>query len=185
MTEELLIKIRKESEEQIKGLEKYNEYARLRNHLAIEEEVKASLGLPYTRDMWLPEKTEEQIIMEIYKKYERFIDEKDTNGVYVYYSTYMPSNYTYDEIEDGAPFEIEVSYENPSATHRYYYNLEGLYVERVNIEDQSTFEQTHTVLYVDNFYKLQEDFIVTAVRKSEEKALSKILKNKTKKKCND
>ena len=185
MTEELLIKIRKESEEQIKGLEKYNKYARLRNLLAEEEEVKASLGLPYTRNMHLPEKTEEQIIMEIYKKYERFIDEKDTNDIYVYYSTYMPSNYTYDEIEDGAPHQIEVSYSHPDATHRYYYNLESLDVESVNIEDQSTFEQSHTVLYVDNFYKLQEDFIVTAVRESEEKALSKILKNKTKKKCKD
>ena len=41
MTEELLLKIRKESEEQIKGLQKYNEYARLRNHLAKEAEIKA------------------------------------------------------------------------------------------------------------------------------------------------
>lgn len=176
MTEELLIKIRKESEEQIKGLEKYNKYARLRNRLAEEEEVKASLGLPYTRDMYLPEKTEEQIIMEIYKKYERFIDEKDTNGIYVYYSTYMPSDYTFEDIMQGAPYQIEVSYNHPDATHRYYYNLEGLYVESVNIEDQKRFEETHKVLYVDNFYKLQEDFVVTSVRESEEKALSKILK---------
>ena len=176
MTEELLLKIRKESEEQIKGLQKYNEYARLRNHLAKEEEIKESLGLPYTRDMYLPEKTEEQVIMEIYKKYERTIDEKDTNGIYVYYSTYMPSDYTWDEIEDGAPLEIEVSYENPNATHRYYYNLEGLNVERVNIEDQKKFEETHKVLYVDNFYELQQQFILTAVRESQEKALSKILK---------
>lgn len=121
--------------------------------------------------------------MEIYKKYERFIEEEDTNGIYVYYSTYMPSNYTYDEIEDGAPFEIEVSYENPNATHRYYYNLEGLHVESISIEDQQKFEATHKVLYVDNFYKLQQDFIVTAVKESQEKALSKILKNK--KKCKD
>lgn len=176
MTEELLLKIRKESEEQIKGLDKYNEYARLRNRLAIEEEIKASFGLPSARDMYLPEKTEEQVIMEIYKKYERFIEEEDTNGIYVYYSTYMPSDYTYDEIEDGAPFEIEVSYENPNATHRYYYNLEGLHVECVNIEDQRQFEETHTVLYVDNFYKLQQDFIVTVVKDSQEKAVSKILK---------
>lgn len=56
MTEELLVKIKKEYEDQIKGLEKYNEYARLRNRLAKDEEIKASLGLPYTRDMYLPEK---------------------------------------------------------------------------------------------------------------------------------
>jgi len=126
--------------------------------------------------MYLPEKTEEQIIMEIYKKYERFIEEKDTHGIYVYVSTYKPSNYTYDEIEDGAPLQIEVPYDEPNATHRYYYNLEGLHVEEINIEDQKEFEQTHVVLYVDNFWKLQQDFIVTSVRESQEKALSKILK---------
>lgn len=176
MTEAVLLKIKIESAEQIKGLDKYNEYARLRNSLAKEEEIKASFGLPYTRDMYLPEKTEEQVIMEIYKKYERFIEEEDTNGIYVYYSTYMPSDYNLEEIMQGAPFEIEVSYDDPNATHRYYYNLEGLYVESVNIEDQKHFEETHKVLYVDNFYKLQQDFIVTAVKESQEKALSKILK---------
>lgn len=176
MTEELLLKIRKESEEQIKGLQKYNEYARLRNHLAKEEEIKESLGLPYTRDMYLPEKTEEQIIMEIYKKYERFINEEDTNGIYVYYSTYMPSDYEFEEIMQGAPYQIEVSYENPNATHRYYYNLEGLNVECVNIEEQKKFEETHTVIYVDNFYEQQQQFILTAVKDSQEKAVSNILK---------
>ena len=64
-------------------LEEYNKYARLRNKCAQEEEIKASFGLPYERDLYLPEKTEEQIIMEIYKKYERFINEEETNGIYV------------------------------------------------------------------------------------------------------
>lgn len=175
MTEGLLLKIRKESEEQIKDLQKYNEYARLRNSLAKQEEIKASFGSPYTRDMYLPEKTEEQIIMEIYKKYERFIEEKDTNGIYVYVSTYTISDYTFEEVMQGAPYQIEVPYDNPNATHRYYYNLEGLHVESVNIEDIPAFEQTHTVIYVDNFYELQKEFILTAVKETEEKALRKVL----------
>lgn len=128
----------------------------------------------------MPEKTEEQIIMEIYKKYERYIEEKDTNGIYVYVSTYMPSNYTYEEIEEGAPYQIEVSYSHPNATHRYYYNLEGLNVESVNIEDCREFEQTHIVLYVENFYKLQKEFILTAVKDSQEKAVNNILKKNKK-----
>lgn len=41
MTEDLLIKIKKESEERIKGLDEYNEIARLRNKCAKEEEIKA------------------------------------------------------------------------------------------------------------------------------------------------
>lgn len=176
MTEELLSKIKKEAEEQIKELDKYNEYARLINRLAEEEEIKRTLGLPYTGNTYLPEKTEEQIIMEIYKKYERFIEEKDTHGIYVYVSTYKPSEYSIEEIDEGAPLQIEVPYNDPNATHRYYYNLEGLYVEEITIEEQKEFEQTHTVLYVDNFWKLQQDFIVTSVRESQEKALIKILK---------
>lgn len=126
--------------------------------------------------MYLPEKTEEQIIMEIYKKYQRFIEQEDTNRIYVYVSTYMPSEYSVEEIDEGAPLQIEVPYDDPNATHRYYYNLEGLYVEEINIEEQKEFEQTHTVLYVDNFWELQQDFIVTSVRESQEKSLSKILK---------
>ena len=88
----------------------------------------------------------------------------------------MPSNYTYDEIEEGAPLQIEVPYNHPYATHRYYYNLEGLHVESVNIEDQKEFEEKHKVIYVDNFYKLQQEFILTAVKESQDKALSKVLK---------
>ena len=44
----------------------------------------------------------------------------------------MPSDYIYDEIEDDALFEV--SYENQKDTRRYYYNLESLDVECVNIE---------------------------------------------------
>ena len=175
MTEELLRKIKVESEEELKGLNKYNEYAKLRNRLAIIEEAKASLGLPYTRDMYLPEKTEEEIIMSIYKKYERFIEEKDTNGIYVYMSSYMPSDYTIEEIDEGAPLQIEIPINDSRATHRYYYNLEGFYVECINIEDITSFSQPHTVIYVDNFYELQKEFILTAVAQSQEKAVTKIL----------
>jgi len=59
-----------------------------------------------------------------------------------------------------------VPYNHPNATHRYYYNLEGLHIECINIEDQKVFEETHKVLYIDNFYKLQQDFILTSVKES-------------------
>lgn len=111
--------------------------------------------------------------MEIYKKYERFIEEEDTNSIYICVSSYMPSHYTYEEIEEGVPYQIEVPYDNPFVTHRYYYNLEGLHVEIVNIENIPEFEQTHIVIYTENFYKLQREFIVEAVRYSQEKVLRK------------
>ena len=49
-------------------MDKYNEYADRRNELANLEEINKILGLPYTRDMYLPRKTEKGIILSIYKK---------------------------------------------------------------------------------------------------------------------
>ena len=46
----------------------------------------------------------------------------------------------------------------------------------MNIEYCREFEQTHTVLYVENFHQLQKEFILTAVKESQEKAVSNILK---------
>lgn len=176
MKEELLIKIREESRKEISTMEEYNQYANRRNQLAEIEEIKAVLGLPHNDNLYLPTKTEASIIMSTYKKYAKLIEEKDTNDIYVYISTYMPSEYSYEEIEEGAPLEIEVDIDNPRATHRYYWNLEGLHSERVNIEDIETFEMTHQVIYVDDYEKLQTEFIIMAVKESQEIAVNKILK---------
>ena len=90
MTEELLTKIRDEAQKEIDMLDKYNEYADRRNELANIEEIKRTLGLPYTRNMILPRKTEAGIIMAIYDKYVSHISEEETNGIYVYTGSYMP-----------------------------------------------------------------------------------------------
>lgn len=175
MTKEMLKKIKEESEKEIAKLDGYNTYARLRNKLAITEEAKASLGLPYNRDMYLPEKTESDVIMSIYKKYANQIKETDTNGIYIYVATYMPSEFSTEEIEEGFQFEIETEINDPRATHRYFWNIEGLCSKSVNIQDCEEFEKTHTVLYVDNFYEIQEEFIITAVKENQKKAVNKLL----------
>ena len=176
MTEELLKKIKKEAEEKIETLDEFNEYARLRNRLALIEEAKKILGLPYNRDMHLPEKTEAGIIMSTYQKYISQIEEKDTNGIYVYIGTYMPSEFSYEEFEEGYPLEIETKFNDPRATHRHYWNLEGIWSESINIQDCEEFEKNHTVLYVDNFYDLQKEFITTAIKESQQAAVIKVLK---------
>ena len=176
MTEELLMKIRDESQKEIDGMDKYNEYADRRNELANIEEIKKYLGLPYTRNMELPRKSEKGIIMATYDRYVAYIDEKDTNEIYVYIGTYRPSDFTCEEIEDGAPFEIEVDRNDPTATSRRYSKLEGVWGYSFNIEDSEEFERTHTVIFVDDFYQLQSEFIMTAVKESQEKAVSKVLK---------
>ena len=176
MTEDLLKIIRDESQKEISEMDKYNEYADRRNELANLEEIKIMLGLPYTRDMELPRKTEKGIIISTYDKYATHINKEDTNGIYVYMGTYRPSDFTYEEIEDGAPFEVLVDYNDPRATDRRYYNLEGIWCETVSIEESDEFEKTHTVIFVDDFYELQSEFIMTAVKESQEQAVSKILK---------
>ena len=82
MTEELLTKIKQEAKKEIGLLKEYNEYARLRNQLAEQEEIKKELGLLYRNDLWMPEKTEDGIIMSIYQEHIGEIEEEDTNGIY-------------------------------------------------------------------------------------------------------
>ena len=175
MTEEILEKIRTEASVELAILDKYNAYAKLRNELALVEEVKKSFGLPYIGNMCLPEKTEHEVIMSIYKKYIGDIKVKDTNEIYVYYGTYMKLDLTPEEIEDGYPFEQEVEKNDPRATHRYYGNLECLWTETVPIDECLEFENTHIVLYAEDFYEVEKEFIMTAVKENQEKALSKVL----------
>lgn len=180
MKEELLKIIRDESKKEIINLKSYNAYVRFRNKLAIEEGAKELLGLPHNRNLELVEKKESDVIMHVYKKYLSYIEEKDTNGIYVYMGSYMPtdtSDYvSYVDATDEAPFEMEVDINDPRATHRRYWNLEGVWAKSIAIEDCDEFERTHTVIYVNNFYGLQREFIMMAVNESQEVAVSKILK---------
>ena len=182
MTEELLKKIRDEVQIEIDGMDKYNEYADRRNEIANLEEIKKMLGLPYTRDMYLPRKTERGIILSIYNKYAVYINKEDTNGIYVYTGSYRPSDFTIEEIEDGAPFEVLVDYNDLRATDRRYYNLEGIWCESVSVEDSDEFEKNHTVIFVDDFDDLQSEFIMNAVKESQEQAVNKVLKKYSRKK---
>ena len=176
MTEEFLNKIRVESQKEIDLMEKYNEYADRRNELAEFEEIKKRFGLPYNGDMALPRKTETGIIMSVYDKYVCDINQEDTNEIYVYIGSYMPSDYSALEIDDGYPFEIEVNRDDPRAISRRYYNLEGIWGITLNVDESKNFEDTHTVIYVDDFYKLQSEFIVNAVKENQDVAVSKVLK---------
>lgn len=180
MKEELLKRIREESQVKISRLNEDNEYARNRAALEEQEEIKKMLGLPYNRSIGPVEKTEEDIIMEVYKQYASQIEEIDTHGIFVYDSTYMALDLTLEMIEEGYPLQVEVDMNDPRATHRYYYNLEGLFAECVNIEDIAEFEKENIVIYVENPSMLERNFIVSAVREGQEKAIQMVLKNRTK-----
>ena len=178
MTEELLRIIKDDANKEIATLKEYNEYADLRNKKAQEEEIKKRFGLPYNPNLALPRKTETGIIMNIYQKHLSKIKENETNGIYVYIATYKPNNAPDYEIDDGAPFDIETDYNDKDATHRSYWNIEGIWSVQLPINECQEFEKTHTVLFADDFYQIQQEFITTAVKENQEKAVAKVLKIK-------
>lgn len=178
MKEEILLKIREEVNKKLETLDSDNEYARRREEVELEEEIKKMLSLPYNRSIGPLVKSEEDVIMEVYKKYEKDIEEHETHGIYVYDSSYAAIDLTLEMIEEGYPFQVEVSFDDVRATHRYYYNLEGLYVECVNVEDVEEFEKQNIVIYVDNYSKLQREFICECVRNNQANAVINVLKLK-------
>lgn len=178
MKDEILVKIREEVNKRLETLDKDNEYARRREEIELEEEIKKNLGLPYNGSIGPVEKSEEDVIMEVYKKYEKDINDVETHNIYIYDSSYVALDLTLEMIEEGYPFQVEVEFSDPRTTHRYYYNLEGLFVESVNIEDVEEFEKQNIVIYGVDYSKLQREFICDCVRNSQADAVSKVLKLK-------
>lgn len=188
MTEELLTKIKQETKKEIGLLKEYNEYARLRNQLAEQEVIKKELGLLYRNDLWMPEKTEDGIIMSIYQKHIGEIEEKDTRGIYYYDGTYK---YVYDSWLESyglGPMEELVPRDDHNAHFRRYTNIEGVYSYTFSLEDADEFERTHTVLYDEETtmkdmkpYWFTTDFVITAVKENQTIAVNHILKKYLKK----
>lgn len=178
MKSEMLLKIKNEVSQRLLFLEQDNEYAKRREEVEQEEEVKKILGLPYNGSIGPVVKSEEDVIMEIYKKYEKDIDEIDTHGIYIYDSSYVALDVTLEMIEEGYPLQAEVEFDDPRVTHRYYYNLEGLFIECVKVEDVEDFVKQNIVIYGVDYSKIQREFICDCVRIGQGEAVSKVLKLK-------
>ncbi|MBQ7790079.1 MAG: hypothetical protein IJ399_02325 [Bacilli bacterium] len=178
MNSDILLKIREEVSRRLETLNKDNEYARRREEVENEEEVKKILGLPYNRSIGPVVKSEEDVIMDVYNMYAKEIEEHETHGIYVYDSSYVALDLSLEMIEEGYPLQKEVEYDDPRVTHRYYYNLEGLYVECVNVEDIEEFEKQNIVIYGVDYSKIQREFICDCVRSTQADAVSKVLKLK-------
>lgn len=178
MKKEILMKIREEVSKKLETLEQDNEYAKRREEVENVEDAKKMLGLPYNRSIGPVVRSEDDVIMEVYKKYECEIEEHETHGIYVYDSSYVSLDLTLEMYEEGYPLQAEVEFDDPRVTHRYYYNLEGLYVESVNIEDVAEFEKQNIVIYGVDYSKLQRDFICECVRNNQAEAVANVLKLK-------
>lgn len=178
MKNEILLKIREEVSNRLQNLDKDNDYARKREEVEFEEEVKKLLCLPYNGSIGPVVKSEEDVIMEIYKKYEKDIEEHETHGIYVYDSSYVALDLTLEMIEEGYPLQAEVEFNDPRVTHRYYYNLEGLFVECISVDDVDDFEKQNIVIYGVDYSKIHRDFICECVRNNQAEAVSMVLKLK-------
>ena len=178
MKNEILLKIKDEVNKRLSTLEQDNEYAKRREEVEKEEMVKELLGFLSNRSIGPVVKSEDDVIMEVYRKYAKEIDDVDTHGIYVYDSSYVSNDLTLEMFEEGYPLQTEVEFDDSRVTHRYYYNLEGLFVECVNISDVEEFEKQNIVIYGVDYYKLQREFICDCVRLGQGEAVSKVLKLK-------
>lgn len=175
MQEDILNKIREKRREAQPIIEEYNNRARIENELAKQERAKKELGLPYIEGLGRPIQDEDDVIMEIYKGYRREIEEDDTNNIFVYIGTYKSLSPSFNQVEAGAPFEELVDRDDPEADFRVYNNLEGIWSYRFSIPESLEFERTHTVLFPNFFEDALEDFVLTSVKDSQEKAVSLVL----------
>lgn len=175
MQEDILKKLRDKTRKAQPALEEYNNRARIENELAKEEQAKKEMGLPYIEGLGRPLKDKDDVILELYRKYRTEIEENDTNNIFVYIGTYKTLSPSFAQVEAGAPFEELVDRDDPEADFRVYANLEGIWSYRFNIDESLEFEITHTVLFPSVFEDALEDFILTAVKEDQEKAVSLVL----------
>ena len=123
MKEELLTKMREELEIEKQKLANYNKRIKRIRELENDGNVQEFLKLTNLEYESLPIKriSSDRLIEEVFYHHLHKIDEKDTNGIYVYLCTYK---YT-DKIDIvHSSHDTNVSYDSPVADYRVYQNIE-------------------------------------------------------------
>lgn len=181
MKEELLILLKEELKKQKLEKEEQNKKVRRIKELLKEPNVREYVELINSIDGKIKQNTlsDEEMILLIYRRYFHKIEEKDTNNIYVYLGTYAHS-YETDIIHGSNDFRV--NYDSPGAAYRSYINLEQLYEECIPIKYCDGFEKDHIILNPKSaltqtqYYKIQEEFFVKAVKTNQESAKKMILK---------
>lgn len=180
MKEDTLTQIKNEVEITKLNIEKNNEMVKKIKELEKNRYVREYLslvGLSNTKQKFITD-TDDEIISQIYDKYIHRIDERDTNGIYIYLGTFRYSS-TADIVSLG---DDRVSYDDDRADYRLYQDLEQLASLVVNIKDCKAFEENNTIINPNGYfksreyYKIQKEFFITAVKKGQETARRRILK---------
>ena len=181
MTEELLTKMKEELEFEKQKLSDYNGKVKRIRELENDVNVQEFLKLTNLEYESLPLKrvSRESLIESIFYQHLHEIDEKDTNGIYVYLGTYK---YT-DEIDIvHSPHDIMVPYDSPVADYRVYQNIEEYSYKQIPISKCEQFEKERTILNrkvpitSKGFYEIQKDFFIRAIKVNQESAKKMILR---------
>lgn len=121
MKEDTLNQIKNEVEMTKLNIEKNNEMVKRIKELEKNRYVREYLslvGLSNTKQKFITD-TDDEIISQIYDKYIHRIDERDTNGIYIYLGTFRYSS-TADIVSLG---DDRVSYDDDRADYRLYQDL--------------------------------------------------------------
>ena len=181
MKEELLTKMKEELGFEKQKLADYNRKIKRIRELENDVNVQEFLKLTNLEYESLPLKrvSRENLIESIFYQHLHEIDEKDSNGIYVYLGTYK---YT-DEIDIvHSPHDISVHYDSPVADYRVYLNIEEWYSKQIPILRCEQFEKERTILNPKvpitskGFYDIQKDFFIRAIKVNQESAKKMVLR---------
>lgn len=181
MKEELLKQLKKELENEKLKNENHNKKVKRIKELLKEPSVKEYIKLTNIVDQNLKniKLTDEEIISSFYSKYLHKIKKEETNGIYVYLGTYENNNEV--DIVHGSN-DFRVDYNSSNADYRIYKNIESPYGEIIPIRLCEEFEKNNIIIYPktyfkeQEYYKIQKDFFVKAVKTNQETAKKMILK---------
>ena len=159
----------------------YNRKIKIIRELENDVNVQEFLKLTNLQYGSLPLKrvSSESLIESIFYQHLHEIDEKDSNGIYVYLGTYK---YT-DEIDIvHSPHDIRVPYDSPVADYRVYQNIEECFSKQIPILRCEQFEKERTILNPKvpitskGFYDIQKDFFIRAIKVNQESAKKMVLR---------
>lgn len=181
MKEELLKLLKEELQNIKKENEDHNKIVKRIKELRKEPKVKEYIELMNLVDEDLKQRnlSDIDIIASFYHRHLNKIKEEDTNDIYVYLGTYE-YNYEVDIVHGSNDFRVD--YNSPKANYRIYKNIEYPYIESVPICRCEEFEKNHIIIKPKShfknkeYYKIQEEFFVKAVKTNQEKAKQMILK---------
>lgn len=176
MKEETLLEIKEKIKKEKQEIIEYNKRVKRIKKLLERKTVIEYLELIDEEPSKLDFKDidEEVIIKRVYERMLYKIDKNDTNKIYVCTGTYTFGDF---DIVHG-PTDYLVNRDDPSATHRNYWDLEQSMSIDVAIKKCDEFEKNNIVIFEGrhSYYKIRQEFIKEALKNGQKEAVKTIVK---------